>query len=118
MAREHHLTERARGLRRDATDAETLLWRRLRNRQLGGAKFRRQVPITPYIADFLCAETRLIIELDGGQHEVEADRARTIFLEAQGFRLIRFWNHDVLGNIEGVIETIAEALDKPPHPAR
>ncbi len=113
---ERHLTANARRLRRDATNAEALLWSRLRNRQLNGAKFRRQVPIGAYIADFLCAGARLIVELDGGQHSVETDAARTAFLEKAGFRVIRFWNHDVLGNIDGVLETIAARL--PPHPAR
>ena len=108
--------QRARSLRRNATDAEALLWSRLRNRQLNGVKFRRQVPIGPYIADFLSAEARLIVELDGGQHSVETDATRTTFLETAGLRVIRFWNHDVLGNIEGVLETIAAHL--PPHPAR
>ena len=88
----------------------------MRNRQLCGAKFRRQVPIGPYIADFLSAEARLIVEVDGGQHGAEADAERTVFLEAQGFKVIRFWNHEVLGNLNGVLETIAAHL--PPHPAR
>lgn len=108
--------QQARRLRRDATDAETLLWARLRNRQLYGAKFRRQVPIGRFIADFLCFEARLIVEADGGHHSVEADAERTAFLEAQGFTVIRFWNHEVLGNIDGVLETIARHL--PPHPPR
>ena len=113
---ELHLTANARRLRRDATDAEALLWSRLRNRQLCGAKFRRQVAIDRFIADFLCFDARLIVEVDGGQHGAEADATRTAFLEAQGFKVIRFWNHEVLGNLNGVLETIAAHL--PPHPAR
>jgi len=108
--------QRARSLRRNATDAEALLWSRLRNRQLCGAKFRRQVAIDRFIADFLCFEAKLIVEVDGGQHGAEADATRTAFLEAQGFKVIRFWNHEVLGNLNGVLETIAAHL--PPHPAR
>ena len=112
----HFAKQRARSLRRNATDAEALLWSRLRNRQLYGAKFRRQVPLDRFIADFLCFDARLIVEVDGGQHSIETDAARTAFLEAAGFRVIRFWNHEVLGNLNGVLETIAAHL--PPHPAR
>ena len=95
-------------LRTQSTDAEKRLWGALRNRQLAGYKFRRQFPIPPYIADFICLEMRLIIELDGGQHADAAayDAARTAFLEQQGFRVLRFWNNDVLGNTEGVLEEI------------
>ena len=110
------MKNRVRDLRRNATDAEALLWSKLRNRQLGGAKFRRQVIIAPYIADFICFDARLIVEVDGGQHSTEADSPRTAFLETQGFKVIRFWNHEVLGNIDGVLATIAMHL--PPHPAR
>lgn len=109
-------TSRARRLRANATDAEALLWSRLRNRQIGSAKFRRQMPIGPYVADFTCLDLRLIVEVDGGQHGGDADAERTAFLEAQDFKVIRFWNHDVLGNIDGVLEAIAAHL--PPHPAR
>ena len=111
MARPHYLKDRARSLRRDATDAERELWQRLRNHQLAGAKFRRQVPVGHYIADFLCADARLIVEVDGGQHSDAADAARTAWLEAQGFRVIHFWNNDVLSNPEGVLMRIAEALN-------
>jgi very-short-patch-repair endonuclease len=82
----------------------------LRNRQVAGAKFRRQSTIGSFVVDFLCAEARLIVELDGGQHSPESDAARTAFLESQGYRILRFWNHEVIGNIEGVLETIARAL--------
>ena len=102
----------ARVLRANQTEAETRLWRRLRDRQLGGAKFRRQVPIGPYIADFVCFAAKLIVELDGGQYAdtAEADSARTVWLEKRGFRVLRFWNHDVLANPDGVPERILEAL--------
>ena len=118
MARHHYLTSRSRTLRRESTDAEQRLWSILRNRQLNGFKFRRQVEIGGYIADFLCAERRLIIEVDGGQHTVECDARRTAFLESQGFQILRFWNDDVLKNLDGVWTTIAAALITPPHPTR
>jgi adenine-specific DNA-methyltransferase len=76
------------------------------------------VEIDGYVADFLCSEKRLIIEVDGGQHTPERDARRTAFLESQGFRIIRFWNHDVLQNLEGVWSTIEGALTTPPHPTR
>ena len=102
----------ARALRANQTDAETRLWLRLRDRRLAGAKFRRQAAIGPYIADFACFPARLIVELDGGQHaqDADADAARTAWLEGQGFRVLRFWNNDVLANTEGVLERILEAL--------
>jgi very-short-patch-repair endonuclease len=84
----------------------------LRDRRLLGVKFSRQVPIGPYVVDFCCREQRLIIELDGGQHAsaVADDAGRTAHLERLGYRILRFWNHDALGNTEGVLETIARAL--------
>jgi adenine-specific DNA-methyltransferase len=105
-------TRNARSLRASQTEAESFLWRRLRDRQLGSAKFRRQVPIGPYIADFACYAARLVVELDGGQHAdtAAADATRTAWLEQRGFRVLRFWNHDVLANPEGVLERISEAL--------
>jgi very-short-patch-repair endonuclease len=101
---------KARQLRRDQTDAEQRLWAKLRDRQLGGAKFRRQHPIGPFVADFCCPQRKLVVELDGGQHAegVAADQKRSRFLKAQGYRVLRFWNHDVLGNTEAVLERIAE----------
>jgi len=112
-------TERARTLRRDSTDAERLLWRGLRNRTFATHKFRRQHPIGRYFVDFVCIERALIIELDGGQHaeRFAADEVRTAFLEARGFRVLRFWNNDVMSNTDGVLATIDAAL-KSPHPAR
>lgn len=104
--------ERAKALRRDPTEAERALWNHLRMRQLEGHKFRRQQPLGRYIVDFACLEKRLVVELDGGQHseQVGSDTARTAWLETQGFRVLRFWNNDVLSEIEAVKEAIKEAL--------
>src|SRR5262249_41609297 len=109
--------EYRRRLRRDQTTAELKLWFQLRDRRLSGAKFRRQHPIGPYIADFCCFEAKLIIELDGGQHALRAraDSVRTAFLESRGYRVLRFWDNDVLTNLAGVLQRIAESL-KNPHP--
>jgi very-short-patch-repair endonuclease len=94
----------ARQLRSNPTEAEKRLWSKLRLKQIGGHRFRRQAPIGPYVADFACLAQRLIIEVDGGQHDSRAtqDDARTAWLERQGFRVLRFWNNEVLGNVEGV----------------
>ena len=108
----------AQRLRHEMTDAERKLWSALRNRQLDGAKFRRQQPIGPFIADFVCQERRLIIEADGGQHAENADDTlRTAFLENKGYRVLRFWNHDILSNLDGVTDLILAALSTP-HPAQ
>jgi very-short-patch-repair endonuclease len=112
------MTTRSRALRRKSTDAERKLWQALRNRQLCRFKFRKQVEIDGYIVDFLCPERRLIIEVDGGQHTPERDARRTAYLRSQGFTIIRFWNNDVLQNLDGVWATIETALTTPPHPAR
>ncbi|HXQ10612.1 MAG TPA: DUF559 domain-containing protein [Caulobacteraceae bacterium] len=106
-------TLRARELRRFATDAEHVLWSRLRNRQLEGCKFRRQAPIGRFIADFACLERRLVIELDGGQHaeQTRYDGMRTQALEAAGWTVLRFWNHEVLQNVEGVLIAVIAALN-------
>ena len=105
-------TKRARGLRRNPTDAEKKFWAALRRRALDGHRFRRQHPIGSYFVDFVCLERKLVIELDGGQHAVqeEYDRTRTARIEADGFTVLRFWNNDVLGNIDGCLETIRRAL--------
>jgi very-short-patch-repair endonuclease len=99
----------ARRLRLTPTDAEIRLWSRLRRKQLGGFRFRRQQPLGPYVVDLFCPQAKLIIEVDGGQHAEESD-TRTKWLEARGYRVIRFWNNDVLGNTEGVLLTILDAL--------
>jgi very-short-patch-repair endonuclease len=104
----------ARRLRRDMTDSERKLWSVIRNRQLAGAKSRRQWTLGPYIADFCCVEARLVVEVDGGQHCDDADLCRTKAIEKMGYRVIRFWNHDVLRNVEGVAAVIVAALI--PHP--
>jgi very-short-patch-repair endonuclease len=110
---------RARSLRETPTDAESLLWYHLRDRRLANFKFRRQRPIGPYFADFACIEAKLIVELDGGQH-VEAagyDENRTRFIEAQGYRVLRFWNNEVLAQADAVRERILLALQEDnPHP--
>jgi very-short-patch-repair endonuclease len=101
----------ARRLRVDQTDAETVLWNRIRNRQIDGHKFVRQVPLLGYICDFVCREKHLIVEVDGGQHnESVTDATRDRRLTDDGYRVIRFWNNDVLGNIEGVLTTIQVEL--------
>jgi acyl-CoA thioester hydrolase len=103
---------RAKALRVRSTDAERLLWSKVQNRTLVGAKFRRQVPFPPYIVDFCCFEAKLIVELDGGQHadQVEYDAARTARLEKDGFSVVRFWNNDVLANLTGVLESLMTEL--------
>ena len=104
-------TQKARALRTNATDAEWHLWKFLRKRQLEGYKFSRQMPAGPFICDFMCREAKLVIELDGGHGErVEEDRKRTAFIEREGYRVLRFWNNDVMGQTEGVLEVVREAL--------
>ena len=115
-------TQRSRELRNNATKAGRFLWTILGNRQLSGVRFNRQVPIGPSICDFVARRAKLVIELDGGQHSSQADydSARTEFLSAKGYQVIRFWNNDVLGNLDGVAMTIEQALkDRPsPNPSR
>jgi len=103
-----NLTQAARELRKNSTDAERLLWKYLKAKQLDGLKFRRQEQIGRFIADFVCFEQKLIIEADGGQHALEAekDQERTVWLNTQGFTVLRFWNNEILSNIEGVIDAI------------
>jgi very-short-patch-repair endonuclease len=99
----------ARGLRKDMTEAERKLWSILRNRRLVSLKFRRQVPIGPYVADFLSFDARLIVEADGSQHAESArDEERDSWLTAQGFRILRFWNSDILNNPDGVTARVME----------
>jgi very-short-patch-repair endonuclease len=101
----------ARRLRREATDAEVKFWLEVRDRRLGGFKFRRQVTVGPFVVDFLCVEKRLVVEIDGGQHNGEVDRERTAFLESRDCCVIRFWNNDVLGNIDGVLQIVLQTLN-------
>ena len=114
-------TERARKLRRASTDAERRLWYALRNRQISGHKFRRQHPIGPYIVDFVCPAKKLVVELDGSQHlrSVDYDNKRTAEIAREGFRVIRFWNNEVLSNLDGVLRAIEANLmsgSNAPHP--
>ena len=106
--------DRARNLRLAQTEVERTLWQKLRNRQLNGFKFRRQHPIGPYIVDFFCLDARLAIELDGSQHgderAVEDDERRTAYLNDQGYRVLRFWNQEVIDNLDGVLEAITQHL--------
>ena len=108
---------RARALRKSATEAEKKLWEILRRKRIHGLRFRRQYPIGPYFADFVCLPARLIVELDGGQHADDVafiyDRKRTAWLEGQRFRVIRFWNLDVVEDIDGVMDRIADAVREP-----
>jgi very-short-patch-repair endonuclease len=97
----------ARSMRADSTKAENVLWQALRNKQLEGLKFKRQVPLGRYILDFVCFEARLIVEVDGGQHSESArDLERDGYFESQGFRSLRFWNDEVLTNLDGVCRAI------------
>jgi very-short-patch-repair endonuclease len=112
---------RSRQLRSESTDAEKLLWSRLRNRQMVGYKFRRQHPVAGYFADFACVEVQLIVELDGGQHGLSEERARDdrrgASLATEGFTVMRFWNHEVLTQTEAVLQAILNFLEgKNPHP--
>ena len=106
--------QRARNLRKNSTDAERALWSLLRDRRLAGYNFRRQVPIGPYIVDFVCYQSKLIIEVDGGQHQVQKqyDDARTAWLESEGFTVLRFWNNNVLVNRAGVVCVVASVLEQ------
>jgi len=107
-------TQRARELRKNQTEAEMLLWRRIRNRQLLGHKFRRQFPIGNYIVDFACLSLKLIIEVDGSQHmsNTDYDNMRTQTLESHGFQVVRFWNNDVLTKTDSVLEALALTLSE------
>ena len=112
-------TTRARQLRRNQTEVERQLWQLLRDRRLEGFKFRRQYPIGPYFADFACVAARLVVELDGGQHVDQAryDQIRTRYLAASGYRVIRFWNHEVLGARDAVLDEILRVLGEEKTPS-
>lgn len=107
-------SKHAKLLRRRQTDVERMLWYQLRNRRFCNYKFRRQMPIGPYVTDFVCMSARLIIELDGGQHATATskDESRTDFLRREGYEVIRFWNNEVLQNLDGVLSVILETLKK------
>jgi very-short-patch-repair endonuclease len=101
----------AKTLRKKSTDAENFLWKQLRRKQLEGLKFRRQQPIDNYVVDFVCFKKRIVIEVDGGQHSIERDKdsERDNYLVINGFKVLRFWNNEVLQNIEGVLEIIRKS---------
>lgn len=105
-------------LRRNQTDAEKLLWQNLRDRQLEGMKFRRQRPIGKYIVDLVCIEKKIVVEADGNQHfQSEEDKIRDADLKGQGYIVLRFWNNEILKNIDGVIQRILEVAHAPsPYP--
>jgi very-short-patch-repair endonuclease len=109
-------TAKARSLRGGMTDVERLLWQALRGKQLNGHRFRRQHPIGSYITDFACLEEKVVVELDGGQHQeqLEYDERRTAYLQTHDWQVLRFWNNDVLNNFDGVLFTIAEHLKATP----
>jgi very-short-patch-repair endonuclease len=115
-------TAHARELRTNATDAERRLWQAISARKVAGVRFNRQVPIGPFICDFVSRGAKLVIEVDGGQHDARSqeDARRTRYLAAQGFRVIRFWNNDVMERLEGVVAVIEQSLaDSPsPNPSR
>ena len=105
----------ARNMRAAPTDAEAVIWRQLRAHRFAGHKFKRQQPIGNYILDFVCFEAKVIVEVDGGQHNGSpSDRSRDEWLEAQGFRVLRFWNNDVMQNLEGVLMRILEVVTPSP----
>ena len=112
MATIGKINPHARRLRREATDAERRLWSHLRNRQLGGFKFRRQEAIGPFIADFACVECKVIVEADGGQHDEQKDSARTQYLQGRGWHVVRLWNNEILHQTDAVLETIVRACDE------
>jgi very-short-patch-repair endonuclease len=116
MMRENAKTFTARELRRNETLAEKRLWQQLRNRQLDGFKFVRQAPVGPYVADFLCREYRLIVEVDGATHssdaEIASDRRRAVHLERLGYRILRLQNDEVVNGMDEVLTILGEALSK------
>jgi len=111
-----HKHFKAKALRKNFTDTERLLWKYLRAKQMHRYKFRRQEPIDNYIVDFVCQKKRIVIEVDGGQHSADAkrDNERDKWLNGQGYKVLRFWNNEVLTNTEGVLEVIRDCLNHPP----
>jgi BirA family biotin operon repressor/biotin-[acetyl-CoA-carboxylase] ligase len=113
----HRRTDRAKALRHRMTDTERYLWTHLRAHRLADHKFKRQQPIGPYVVDFVCFASKLVIEVDGGQHQgSESDRVRDAWLQEQGYRVLRFWDNEVLTNLPGVLEMIAGLLAPSPPP--
>jgi very-short-patch-repair endonuclease len=110
------INRQAAKLRRNMTDAEKRICYRVRHRRLGGFKFKRQWSLGPYVADFCCIERRLVVEIDGGQHSVEKDSRRTADLRAMGYRVVRYWNNEVLENLDGVLISLLAELETDPHP--
>jgi very-short-patch-repair endonuclease len=119
MTNSKPLVKIAKRLRGEMTDAERVLWREVRAHRFAGYKFKRQEPLDSYVVDFICYEAKLIIEIDGGQHADKrgADEVRTRWLESQGYCVLRFWNNDVLNNIEGVMQEIEKYLNSEPTPS-
>ena len=111
-------TALAKKLRKNLTDAERRLWQQLKRRKIAAVKFRRQQPLGPFVVDFVCFERRVIVEVDGGQHaeRVANDEQRTRWLEAQGYRVLRFWNNDVIANTAAVAQAILDAVDNKSDP--
>ena len=113
-------TLRSRALRKQSTEAEKLLWQKLRRKQSHGLRFRRQFPLGPYFGDFVCLPARLVIEVDGGQHaeaaQAEHDARRSDWLRAENFRVLRFWNPDIFENMDGVLDMIDAAIRETPLP--
>ena len=110
------ISPHARPLRHRMTDAERTMWFELRDRRLGGLKFKRQWTIGQHVVDFCCIDRRLIVEIDGGQHNRDSDALRTAALEQAGYRVVRFWNNEVSENLEGVLKTLLGELETDPHP--
>jgi very-short-patch-repair endonuclease len=113
------LAQTAKRLRKNSTDAEKALWLHLKAKQVQGVKFRRQAPIGRYVVDFVCHAKKLVIEVDGGQHAVDKsrDQQRELWLTEQGYSVMRFWNNEILQNIEGVLQRIEEKISPSPSPS-
>lgn len=112
-ARRHTASKKAQAFRKNETDAERAIWRFLKGKKFQEYKFRRQHPIGPYFVDFVCLKYKLVVEIDGGQHcENPKDEIRTEFLQSKGFDVLRFWNNDVLQNMEGVLHTLSLTLSR------
>jgi very-short-patch-repair endonuclease len=113
MLSKQEMKTRARDLRKESTDAELSLWYTLRNRRLNGYKFHRQYVVGSYIIDFVCLEKKIVIEVDGGQHaeNISYDETRTAYLNTRGFRVLRYWNNEVLNKMESVLGEILECLE-------